>query len=189
MPYHSRDKALLSWPLIFPCSLLGPAGNQAKWPVASQLHVSPHVAREQTPERRMTSNTERPNMTIQTPFAVTAATLRRLMASVYLLGISGTTESTPLPSILLRLLFSVGLLFRPAPKNVLKRGCQGKVNSPPLTASAADDMTVSHPQRVSGTRGGSFRGVWTSPRTGARFERKRLMRMNHRLPVGTEPGP
>lgn len=108
-----------------------------------------------------------------------AATLRRLSMGAYLLGISGTTESTPLLLILLRLLFSIGLWFRVLAKCLLKKRL-GKVNVRALTASAANGIAVAHLRPRYDKSSGSFRRMWIPRRTSARLESKGIMDESHR---------
>lgn len=124
-------------------------------------------------------------MKIAEHFILTARSLLRLSSGAYILGVSGTTEPTPLLSILLRLLFSVGRWFQVLSKRLLRRRRQGNAAAPPLKASAANGVTAMRRQPNSRGSNGTFRRVWTPPGTRARFERKRLMRMLHRQPKGT----
>jgi hypothetical protein len=125
-------------------------------------------------------------MNIQTPFVLTVAAFRRLSTGVYLLGTFGTPGSVTPVSILLRLLFLVGLLFRALPTRLLKCRGQAKVNVLHLTTSAANGITLTQCQPSSSKCSETFRRIRMPPRTGARFESKRLMRMTHRHPLQKE---
>lgn len=125
-------------------------------------------------------------MNIQAPFVLTAAAFRRLSREVYFLGTFGTPAAVTPVSILLRLLFLVGLLFRALPKRLLRCEGQTKVNVQPLTASAASGITVTHCEPSSSRSSETFRRTRIPPRIGARFEGKRLMRMTHRHPLQKE---
>ena len=121
---------------------------------------------------------------VRLAFGQTAQNISRLSLGTFLAGLSGTTESTPLILMLFRVLSAVVQRFRASPKRsagdqlLLARGDSHSHK----VARASDPRsalvtTEPGPDR----RRRSLRGAWAQSKSDTRFERRRLMRMTHRI--------
>jgi hypothetical protein len=121
---------------------------------------------------------------VRLAFGQTAQNISRLSLGTFLAGLSGTTESTPLILMLFRVLSAVVQRFRASPKRsagdqlLLARGDShshkvARANDP----RSALVTTEPGPDR----RRRSLRGAWAQSKSDTRFERRRLMRMTHRI--------
>jgi hypothetical protein len=100
-------------------------------------------------------------------------------------GLSGTPVPTALIWRAFRLVAAVMQLFwalprRPAIGRLVLHSSSGDSQGRLMASGSSRALATVEPGRNRHDR--SFRGMWAQSKTGARFERKRLMRMNHRLP-------
>jgi hypothetical protein len=114
-------------------------------------------------------------------FRRTARNVSRLSLGFFLLGLSGNREATPL----IGLLRAVVPLFRAFPKRsatdqLFRRGNKGHSRGEAGASDLSGALPLAEPGRNRPDR--TFRGIWTRSGPGNRLGRKRLMRMNHRLP-------
>jgi len=101
-----------------------------------------------------------------------------LSTGIFLFGLSGTTESTPVCLILLRMIFSTMHFLRRFARTALKN--QRRVASRKLAGIRANSINPAGRRPIRCQDQESFRGSWQTPQTGAAFKSRRLMRMTHR---------
>jgi hypothetical protein len=94
-------------------------------------------------------------------------------------------EAKPVFLMLFRVLGAVAHWFRLVPERSAKdqllllsaeRRSPGEAGASDLGSASA----ITEPSR--NWQAGSFRGIWAQSKSGARFERRRLMRVTHRIP-------
>ncbi len=115
----------------------------------------------------------------------TYRSVSRLSLGLFLLGLFGTTESTPLTMLVFRLLGAVVQSFQALAKRLAKdqlflHKSDGHPQGQAETSDRGGALAMTEPS--SNRPGSNFRGIWVQGKPGARFQKKRLMRMNHRLP-------
>jgi hypothetical protein len=97
-------------------------------------------------------------------------------------GHVGAGELAPLIRTLHRVLDAAMKSFQALPRGSARvQLLPGRLDSPLQSVADAGDFGSAQVTRepVRNRHSGSFRGVWTHTKSGARFERKRLMRMTH----------
>jgi hypothetical protein len=113
----------------------------------------------------------------------TAQEVPRLAQARDRTGRVGAGELAPLIRTLLRVLDAAVKSFQALPKGSGRAQLlPGRLDSPLQSVADAGDFGSSAQvtrEPVRNRHSGSFRGVWTHTKSGARFERKRLMRMTH----------
>ena len=120
----------------------------------------------------------------------TAQNISRLSLGVFFSGLSGTTESTPLIWMGFRLFGAVVQLFRALPKRsamdrLFLHRLDGHSQGQAGARNFGSAVAIAEPSRDRHDR--SFLDMWVQSESGARFERKRLIRMSHQLPSGHKP--
>ena len=100
-------------------------------------------------------------------------------------GLNGTSVPTALIWRVFRLVAAVVQLYwalrrRPAIGRLVLHSSSSDSQRRAMVSGSGRALATVEPSRNRPDR--SFRGMWAQSKTGARFERKRLMRMNHRLP-------
>jgi hypothetical protein len=122
---------------------------------------------------------------VRLAFSQAAQNISRLSPGVFLSGLSGTAEATPLVLVLFRVFGAVAQWLRPSPKGsakdqLLLHSAEGHSQGEAGPRDLGSASAIAEPSR--NRHDTSFRGIWTQNKSGARFERKRLMRMTHRIP-------
>lgn len=118
-------------------------------------------------------------------FRRTAQNIFRLSLGGFLSGLSVTAEATPLVLVLFRVLGAVAQWLRPSPKGpakdqLLLHSAEGHAQGEAWANDLGSASAIAEPSR--NRHDTSFRGIWAQSKSGACFERRRLMRMTHRIP-------
>jgi hypothetical protein len=87
--------------------------------------------------------------------------------------------------VLFRVLGAVAQWLRPSPKGpakdqLLLHSAEGHSQGEAWANDLGSASAIAEPSR--NRHDTSFRGIWAQSKSGARFERRRLMRMTHRIP-------
>jgi|ERR1035437_2507782 hypothetical protein len=117
-------------------------------------------------------------------FGRAAQIISRASLGVFLSGLSGTTESTPLVLAAFRLLSAVVQWLRASPsRSARDQLTLAKADGHAYEVAGVSDLGrgLVQAEPVRNHQQKTFRGAWTHTESGARFERRRLMRMHHAI--------
>ena len=96
-------------------------------------------------------------------------------------SLSGTTDSTPLIVVLIRLLGAVVQSFLTLPKRSHKnRSFPHGLNASGAPAARFDRRALGRVESIGRHSALTFRGTWRQTKPGDRFDKRRLLRMNQR---------